>query len=144
MGRVLALGTRYLVRLHDDRVRVVVNDGAVRIEPAAAGAAGACRLEAGEGAWFDARAARPSGPAMHEDAWLQGRYMPTTCVWTRSSRNWGATGAAGWPAIRPWRVCAFRDPSLADTDRALAAVERALPVQVLRYTRYWVVLRGRA
>ena len=49
MGRVLALGTRYLVRLHDDRVRVVVNDGAVRIEPAA-GAAGACRLEAGEGA----------------------------------------------------------------------------------------------
>ena len=72
MGRVLALGTRYLVRLHDDRVRVVVNDGAVRIEPAAAGAAGACRLEAGEGAWFDARAARPSGPAMHEDAWLQG------------------------------------------------------------------------
>ena len=69
MGRVLALGTRYLVRLHDDRVRVVVNDGAVRIEPAAA----ARRARVG---WRRARApdarARPSGPAMHEDAWLQG------------------------------------------------------------------------
>ena len=111
MGRVLALGTRYLVRLHDDRVRVVVNDGAVRIEPAAAGAAGACRLEAGEGAWFDARARGRPDPRCTKTPGFKGRYMPTTCVWTRSSRNWGATGAAGWPAIRPWRVCAFRDPS---------------------------------
>ncbi|KAG1059180.1 hypothetical protein G6F40_018182 [Rhizopus arrhizus] len=30
---------------------------------------------------------------------------------------------------------------LGDTDRVLAAVERALPVRADRYTRYWVVLR---
>ena len=63
MGRVLALGTRYLVRLHDDRVRVVVNDGAVRIEPAAAGAAGACRLEAGEAPGSTRARGRPTRDA---------------------------------------------------------------------------------
>ncbi|WZB64613.1 hypothetical protein WJ970_28925 [Achromobacter xylosoxidans] len=71
--------------------------------------------------------------------------MPTTCVWTRSSRNWGATGAARLacdPYVAGLRISGSFP--LADTDRALAAVERALPVQVLRYTRYWVVLRGRA
>ena len=110
MGRVLALGTRYLVRLHDDRVRVVVNDGAVRIEPAAAGAAGACRLEAGEGAWFGARGAA----VRTRDA---RRRLASRALYADNMRldafiaELGATGAAGWPAIRPWRVCAFRDPS---------------------------------
>ena len=109
MGRVLALGTRYLVRLHDDRVRVVVNDGAVRIEPAAARRArvGWRRARAPG----STRARRRPDPRCTKTPGFKGRYMPTTCVWTRSSRNWGATGAAGWPAIRPWRVCAFRDPS---------------------------------
>ncbi|MCB7479630.1 hypothetical protein LG345_15375, partial [Lactiplantibacillus plantarum] len=31
---------------------------------------------------------------------------------------------------------------LGDSDRILAAVERALPVRVERYTRYWVTLRA--
>ena len=144
MGRVLALGTRYLVRLHDDRVRVVVNDGAVRIEPAAAGAAGACRLEAGEGAWFDARArGRPT-----RDARRRLASRGAICRQHASGRVHRGTGAL--PA-RPAGLRSGRGGSahfgilpLADTDRALAAVERALPVQVLRYTRYWVVLRGRA
>lgn len=145
MGRVLALGTRYLVRLHDDRVRVVVNDGAVRIEPAAAGAAGACRLEAGEGAWFDARAARPSGPAMHEDAWLQGALYADNMrldAFIAELGRYRRGRLACDPAVAGLRISGSFP--LADTDRALAAVERALPVQVLRYTRYWVVLRGRA
>ena len=143
MGRVLALGTRYLVRLHDDRVRVVVNDGAVRIEPAAAGAAGACRLEAGEGAWFDARAA-----VRTRDARRRLASRGAICRQHASGRVHRGTGAL--PA-RPAGLRSGRGGSahfgilpLADTDRALAAVERALPVQVLRYTRYWVVLRGRA
>ena len=143
MGRVLALGTRYLVRLHDDRVRVVVNDGAVRIEPAAAGAAGACRLEAGEGAWFDARRGRPD-PRCTKTPGFKGRYMPTTCVWTRSSRNWALPARPAGLRSGRGGSAHFGILPLADTDRALAAVERALPVQVLRYTRYWVVLRGRA
>ena len=72
MGRVLALGTRYLVRLHDDRVRVVVNDGAVRIRARRRRRGG--RVSAGGGRGRLVRRARGAAvrPAMHEDAWLQG------------------------------------------------------------------------
>ncbi|MBR8656883.1 FecR domain-containing protein [Achromobacter sp. Marseille-Q0513] len=145
MGRVFALGTRYSVRLHDDRVRVAVNEGAVRIEPAVAGAAGARRVEAGEGAWFDARAVQPSGPAPHEDAWLQGALYADNMrldAFIAELGRYRRGRLACDPAVAGLRISGSFP--LADTDRALAAVERALPVQVLRYTRYWVVLRGRA
>ena len=143
MGRVLALGTRYLVRLHDDRVRVVVNDGAVRIEPPPP----ARRARVG---WRRARApgstraARPSGPAMHEDAWLQGALYADNMrldAFIAELGRYRRGRLACDPAVAGLRISGS---FLADTDRALAAVERALPVQVLRYTRYWVVLRGRA
>ena len=90
----------------------------------------------------DRRAVQAPRSAPHADDWVQGALFAD-----------GMRLDAFVDALSRYRkgrlVC---DPSVAglrisgsyplgDTDRILASVERALPVRVDRYTRYWVVLR---
>lgn len=142
MGRITALGTRFVVRLLDGEAWVAVTQGAVRIEPEIAGQGAARIIEAGNGTLFDRRAVQAPRSAPHADDWVQGALYAD-----------GMRLDAFVDALSRYRkgrlVC---DPSVAglrisgsyplgDTDRILASVERALPVRVDRYTRYWVVLR---
>jgi len=87
---------------------------------------------------------QPARPAPHAAAWVQG------ALYADNMRLDDFIDELG--RHRPGRLAC--DPAVAglrisgsfplgDTDRILAAVERALPVQAQRYTRYWVTLRAR-
>ncbi|MBK1690022.1 FecR domain-containing protein [Rubrivivax gelatinosus] len=142
-GRVRALGTRFTVRLHDERCQVAVLDGAVDIAPR--DGAATRRLHAGEQAVFDRRAVQPAHAAPPAAAlWARGvlavddmrldeflaelsRYRPgmIRCE----------------PAVAGLRLSgAFM---LNDTDAVLDNLARLLPVRVLERTRYWITVAPR-
>jgi len=143
-GQVTALGTRYTVRLLDGQAWTAVTEGAVRIQPIHANAEAAETVPAGFSAYFDGGTVQPARPAPHAAAWVQG------ALYADNMRLDDFIDELG--RHRPGRLAC--DPAVAglrisgsfplgDTDRILAAVERALPVQAQRYTRYWVTLRAR-
>ncbi|VVE18416.1 FecR domain-containing protein [Pandoraea fibrosis] len=141
-GSLQALGTRFVVRQHDDSATVTVLEGAVRIVPAKAASA-ATILTAGQGATFDAIALRsrvddPSA-ASAAAAWTQGMLvvhaMPLGAFLTELGRyRRGHLGCA--PEIAGLRVSGIYPVD--DTDRVLDMLSRALPVDVQRYTRWFV------
>lgn len=140
-GRVRALGTRFVVRHEDDTVRVAVLEGAVELLPRDAGSA-ARRLDAGAMARLHRGGAEAAQPVSADaDSWLRGELaaddMPVARFLAELSR------------YRPGLVsCDTRAGALrisglfplADTDRALDALGRLLPVTVRRITPYWVVV----
>lgn len=145
MGQVTALGTRYTVRLLDGQAWTAVTEGAVRIQPADGGAEAASTVRAGLAAYFDRSVVQPARPSPHGAAWVQG------ALYADNMRLDDFIDELG--RHRPGRLAC--DPAVAglrisgsfplgDTDRILAAVERALPVRTERFTRYWVVLRARS
>ncbi|WP_240920660.1 FecR domain-containing protein [Rubrivivax sp. JA1026] len=142
-GRVRAVGTRFTVRMLDDRCRVAVLTGAVEIAPRDGGAPG--RLQAGEQVDFDRHAVRTPRAAPADGAlWARGvlavedlrldeflaelsRYRPG---WIRCE-----------PAVAGLRLSgAFM---LNDTDAVLDNLARLLPVRVLERTRYWITVAPR-
>lgn len=143
-GTIRALGTRFTVRLDDDVSRVAVYEGAVRIQPDEAPHAG-LQLDAGQRSAFSGhRVQPPSAAAKSEAAWSQGllvaenmriedflrelgRYRPGLLRCSPEVADLSVTG------VFP----------LADTDRALANLELALPVRVAYRTRYWVTVDAR-
>lgn len=140
-GRVTALGTRFTVRLADEGAWIAVTEGAVRIEPAADG--GAARLlQAGSGAYFDRRAVQPAVPVAQAEDWLHGALYADGMrldAFVEKLARYRPGRLACDPAVAALRISGSFP--LDDTDRALAAVARTLPVRVERHTRYWVVLR---
>jgi transmembrane sensor len=138
-GRLRALGTRFNVRLDSAGTSVAVFDGAVELRPAQrpdpplvvgageqavlthTGYGRPAPLEEGAGAWVDGMLVAVGMPLERFLAELS-RQRP------------GRLGCA--PEIAQLRVSGTYP--LADTDRVLAALERALPVQVKTFTRYWV------
>jgi transmembrane sensor len=132
---VTALGTRYTVRLLDGQAWTAVTEGAVRIQPIHANAEAAETVHAGFSAYFDGGAVQPARPAPHAAAWVQG------ALYADNMRLDDFIDELG--RHRPGRLACDPAFPLGDTDRILAAVERALPVQAQRYTRYWVTLRAR-
>ncbi|QHE90450.1 DUF4880 domain-containing protein [Pandoraea fibrosis] len=141
-GSLQALGTRFVVRQHNDSATVTVLEGAVRIVPAKAASA-ATILTAGQGATFDAIALRsrvddPSA-ASAAAAWTQGMLvvhaMSLGAFLTELGRyRRGHLGCA--PEIAGLRVSGIYPVD--DTDRVLDMLSRALPVDVQRYTRWFV------
>ncbi|MGO4399647.1 FecR domain-containing protein [Achromobacter sp. PAB15] len=144
LGRITALGTRFVVRLLDDEAWVAVTDGAVRIEPISGGAGAARVVDSGAGTHFDARAVQAARPAPHADDWVQGALyadaMRLDAFVDALSRHRKGRLVCD-PAVAGLRISGSYP--LGDTDRILAAVERALPVRVDRFTRYWVTIRPR-
>lgn len=143
-GVVRPLGTRFTVNRQDTATRVAVLRHAVVLEPAAGGAP--LTLNAGEQGVLETTGARRDGDIKGEpDAWTRGLLIVD---------NWRLGElVAHLDRYRPGRLSC--DDSVAalrvsgafpidDTDLALAAVERALPVRISRFTRYYtrVVPRG--
>lgn len=144
-GSARALGTRFTVRQFDEAVGVAVLDGAVELRPADAPTDAlvlrayqqgsftrhtvrpAVPLEAGAGAWADGMLV---ASRMRLDEFLAelARYRP------------GHIGCD--PAVAHLRVAGAYP--LADTDRVLAALTSALPLELHFFTRYWVEVRARA
>ena len=142
-GTVRPLGTRFTVQRLDDLTRVAVLRHAVELLPADGGAA--LLLKAGEQGTLQAVAARHEGQIIGEpDAWTRGllivdgmrlgdfvaqldRYRPGHLRCDDAVAQLRVSGA--FP--------------IDDTDRALAAVERALPVRISRFTRYYTRITAR-
>lgn len=139
-GTVQALGTRLTVRLKDRHTVVSVFDHAVRLQPARSGET--MVLQAGEAAMLTGsaieRIARPDPDAA---AWLDGHLVVDDAALgevVAELARYRPGRLACDPAVARLRVSgAF---PLDDTDRALAALARVLPVRVAFTTRYWVTV----
>lgn len=136
-GTVRALGTRYMVRQQAQRTVVVVHEHEVEVETMA-GAHGVVR--AGTGARFDAaRMDTPRAELTAEAAWENG--------WVDAR---GRPLAEVIAALRPYRSGALRVSMAAgglpvyghfpldNTDAALSALQESMPIEVRRYTPWFV------
>ncbi|NHZ87776.1 DUF4880 domain-containing protein [Massilia sp. CCM 8733] len=143
-GMVQALGTRFLVRQHDDVTHVGVLEGAVELR-ARNRLHDAVRIGAGKGAAFSQERIEPSGPvqasaAAWADGLLVAEDMRVADFVAELARY--RTGLLRCdPGIAGLRVTGVF--SLRDTDRALRNLALALPVSVAYRTRYWVTVRAR-
>ncbi|MEX2615140.1 MAG: FecR family protein [Alphaproteobacteria bacterium] len=148
-GASQALGTAFNVREAGETVTVAVAEGRVRVtgELAASGEAGRVTLAAGETARYAAAGGIETGRADVGllTAWRQGRLVFAD----RRLRD----VVAALDRYRPGAIL-FLDSSIADerftgvfglgdTDRALAAIEAALPIDVVRVTPWLTLLRAR-
>ncbi|CAB3625843.1 MULTISPECIES: FecR domain-containing protein [Pseudomonadota] len=142
-GAVRPLGTRFLVTRLDSMTRVAVLRHAVALAPANGGAP--LILHAGEQGTLTLSGAQTTGVIVGEpDAWTRGllvvdnwrlddfiarldRYRPGLLQCDEAVAGLRLSGA--FPVD--------------DTDQALAAVARALPVRVSRFTRYYVRIVAR-
>ena len=144
-GKVRPLGTRFTVHLRDAGTRVHVLQHTVALQPGQAVSASEHLLHSGQAAILTRDAVLPQPATEAPDAWTRGLLvvadLPLDAFLAELSRY--RPGHLGYdPQIAGLRISgAF---PVDDTDRALAAVERALPVQVRRFTRYWTVLAPRA
>ena len=136
-GTVRALGTRYMVRQQAQRTVVVVHEHEVEVETMS-GAHGTIR--AGTGARFDnARMDTPRAELMAEAAWESG--------WVEAR---GRPLAEVVAALRPYRSGTLRVSMAAgglpvsghfpldDTDAALDSLQDLMPIQVRRFTPWFV------
>lgn len=138
-GRILALGTRFDVRLQDSFTHVWVEAHGVEVSPRDAPELKQ-RLDAGQGLTFSAG---QLGPLRREiadsSAWTQGRLVViewrlAEVIQELARYRPGYLGCAD--AIADLRISgAFQ---LDDTDAALASLQASLPVRVRRFSRYWV------
>ncbi|MFT0180745.1 FecR domain-containing protein [Pseudomonas benzopyrenica] len=138
-GEVEALGTRFSVRAEETLCRVAVFAHGVEVRPQRGAAV---RLAAGQQAWFDARGVQRRAP-VDEDAslWTHGMLLahdrPLAEVLVELGRYRPGLLRCD-PAVAGLRVSGAL--SLDDTDQALLALERTLPIRITRRTRYWVAV----
>lgn len=144
-GTVRALGTRFTVRHTEGEVsRVAVFEGAVSIEPSQ-GTSSPLRLAAGQQASFS----RTTGYGVvaadeSTSAWVHGslaveRVRLDTFIKELSRYRPGLLRCD--PAAGHFLLTGVYP--LTDTDRILASIETALPIQVIYRSRFWVVVTAR-
>lgn len=138
-GMVRALGTRFSVRLEDDRTVVSVLEAAVELQPADAPRR-RLRLEAGRRAGFTAEGVEADRPdEALSSSWASGSLVVVDMPLGRLVDELGR--------YRPGILSC--DPAVAqlsvsgafpvdDTDRALAVLAEGFPVRIDSMTRYWV------
>ncbi|MCA8092793.1 FecR domain-containing protein [Burkholderia anthina] len=140
-GVARALGTRFTVRDAGPYARVDVLGGAVEIRPARAPER-ALRVDAGEAARFDADGVVLQGPAdAHPNAWTQGRLIAERMrvdAWCAELARYRPGVLRCDPSLARLSVSGVF--SLTESDRALASLRQALPVEVVYRTRYWVTV----
>ncbi len=143
-GTVRALGTRFTVRQREGTVDVGVLQGAVELRPTDAPTA-LRTLKAGEAASFTREQATAAAPMVDgEGAWADGMLVVSHMRLDNFLAELGRyrRGRLGCdPAIAHLQVSGAYP--LGDTDRILASLTSALPVEVHRFTRYWVTLQPR-
>lgn len=136
-GEVQALGTRFSVRLIDDRTEVMVFEHAVLAQPAHAAA---LRIDAGQRGSFTLGQAGALAPvddsaALWEQGMLVVRDQRLADVVAELARHRPGVLRCS-PEVADLRVSGAL--SLRDTDAALRALAERLPIAVQRVTRYWV------
>ncbi|MGP1613469.1 MAG: FecR domain-containing protein [Pollutimonas bauzanensis] len=143
-GAVRALGTRFMLRQDDDVSHVAVFHGAVEVLPAHALEA-PLRLDAGEGTSFSDTHVHPRRAALERDlAWSQGLLIAENMRVQDFLREVGRYRQGLLrcsPEVADMRITGVFP--LADTDRALANLKLALPVELAYRTRYWVTVQAR-
>ncbi|WP_268903329.1 FecR domain-containing protein [Bordetella petrii] len=138
-GSVTARQTRFTVRQFDARSAVAVIDGSVGIQPAAGAAHD---LAAGYWADFSRESVGPAHAFRYPpQAWAQGILYADNL----SLADFGAEIGRYRPGIvrcdpEVARLRVSGAFQLRETDTALRAVTRSLPVQLVYRTRYWVTL----
>jgi len=137
-GRMQALGTRFVVRLEDERARVSVQEGAVELHPAAGEPTAVVHV--GESRWLGEGGTFPVEPrAFAEDAWIDGvivgRDIPLGDLLAELARHRGGYVICD-PQVAQLRVSgAFQ---VDDTDAALSFLAKILPIRIAYFTRYFV------
>jgi transmembrane sensor len=145
-GLLRALGTRFVVRQHEDRrSHVAVLEGAVEVRPGGGGGGAqgqAVVLRAGEQAGFSASSVgEVSAVGPEADDWSRG------VLRAKNMRLHDFLAELGRyrpgvlrcdPAVADLRVSGVFQ--LADTGPVLDSLPKALPVDVLLRTRYWVTV----
>ncbi|NHZ39227.1 FecR domain-containing protein [Massilia aquatica] len=143
-GTVQAIGTRFLVRQHDDETRVGVLQGAVELR-ARTHPHDALRIGAGQGAALSRERIAPYGPVQASAAaWADGLLVAEdmrVADFVAELARYRPGLLRCDPGIAGMRVTGVF--SLRDTDRALRNLALALPVAVAYRTRYWVTVRAR-
>lgn len=141
-GRMQALGTRFAVRLTDTQASLNVFDGAVSIRNTAGDT---LQVEAGQQARFDAGAISAVEPAERaREAWSRGVVVADdvslqTLVEELGRYRRGHIGVA--PEVSGLTVMGVYPAD--DPDRALAMLERNLPIRVRRTLPWWTTIVGR-
>ena len=140
-GRLQPVGTRFAVRVKEDRTQLGVFEGAVDIFPGQSPVA-ARRLQAGQQASFTAAQAGTVRPLpAGADAWTAGMLvahdMPLADFVQELARYRQGRLACD-PAIVHLRVSGIYP--LADTTQVLDMLTRTLPVDVRQSTRFWVTV----
>lgn len=139
-GLLRALGTRFVVRLEEDRARISVQEGAVQMTPAQGG--NAVVVHAGESWWLSATSAQPaeqSGLSVNgwEDGLMIADNMRLEDFLAELSRY--RVGSLGCDtAIANLRVSGIYH--ISDTDQVLRFLTSTQPVAVVYRTRFWVRL----
>lgn len=140
IGSVRAIGTRFTVRLRDDaRVDVGVLQGAVELRPIDA-PADLRVLQSGEAGGFTRTQTEDAMPLdSNASAWADGMLVVSHMRLDDFLAELGRhrQGGLGCDASIAGLQVSGAYP-LADTDRVLAALTSALPVEVHMYTRFWV------
>ncbi|MEC5397566.1 FecR domain-containing protein [Uliginosibacterium sp. H1] len=141
-GRVRALGTRFTVRQQGEQTRVTVLQSAVEIAPRTGGQTRV--LPAGEQATFSRHGIHaPTPVAEQADAWVRGQIVADEMRLDEFIAELGRYRPGLLrcsPEVAQLRVSGVFP--LADTDRILATLTAALPVQVMQRTRYWVTVEA--
>lgn len=137
-GLAQALGTRFTVRSIDDRARVAVFEGAVRLTPTTVGVGGLV-LQAGEAASFTKDAVDATRSAdENSKAWVEGtlvaRSMRLREFLAELSRYTPHTLSCD-PAVADLRVSGSYP--VAQVPLILDAVSTTLSLQVETVTRFW-------
>lgn len=139
-GRLRALGTRFLLREQGESCDVAVYDGAVQVHPA--DGSNASVVNQGWQTRFNNHAVLPPQAVESErSSWIDGvlvaRQMRLADFTAEFSRQRHGVLRCD-PAVAELRISGVFP--LEDSERALQAVARTLPVQVLYRTRWWVTL----
>lgn len=133
---LVPVGTRFSVRQQEEWVRLMVHEGAVQIENPQP----VRRVPAGATVLISAQGLGDTTPnPENADTWMQGMLladgMPLADFVAELGRYRRGRLTCD-PAVAELRLSGTFP--LQDTDRALAAVARALPVRIVEMTRLWV------
>ena len=143
-SRLRALGTRFLVRQESEDSELQVFEGAVEVRAINAGPINAI-IYAGERVRFDRRGVASAQPAEEAStSWTRGMLMANDMPLRRflvelSRYRRGHLGCEDSVAALP----VSGTFPLGDIDRVLTALAHELPIDVQRYTNYWIRLTAR-
>ena len=136
-GEIQALGTRFSVYQQAGGSLVSLFEGELELRPRRASPA---PLQAGQSRWFSAtELGKITAADINSIAWHKGRLvaerMPLGQFLSELGRHRPGVLRCD-PAIAHLQLTGVFP--LADTDRVLAALQQSLPLEVHRFTRYWV------